>query len=43
MFYESRFAIDDWFGPFEGWTTGERWNGWAYPYFEFDTALKMDG
>jgi hypothetical protein len=23
-----------------GWTTGERWNGWATPHFEFDEAMR---
>lgn len=41
MFHKGRFAIEDWFGPFEGWTTGQRWNGWECPYFELDTAIRM--
>jgi hypothetical protein len=41
MFYKSLFAIEDWFGPFEGWTTGQHWNGWECPYFEFETAIWM--
>src|SRR5262249_25392671 len=41
VFYKGRFTIEDWFGPFEGWTTGQRWNGWECPYFEFDTAIRM--
>ena len=39
MFHKGPFTIEDWFGPFEGWTTGQRWNGWECPYFEFDTAI----
>jgi hypothetical protein len=35
------FVIEDWFGPYPGYTTGERWNGWATPYFEYDIALQM--
>jgi hypothetical protein len=41
MFHKCRFTIEDWFGPFEGWTSGQRWNGWECPYFEFDTAILM--
>jgi hypothetical protein len=41
MFYRRRFSIEDWLGPFEGWTSDERWNGWACPYFEFDSAMKI--
>ena len=41
MFYKRRFTIEDWFGPFEGWTAGQRWNGWECPSFEFDTAMRM--
>ena len=35
------FVIEDWFGPYPGYTDGERWNGWATPYFEYDIALQM--
>lgn len=28
MFHKGRFTIEDWFGPFEGWTNGKKWNGW---------------
>ncbi len=41
MFHKGRFIIEDWFGPFEGWTAGQRWNGWECPYFDFDTAIRM--
>ena len=41
MFHKGRFTIEDWFGLFEGWTAGQRWNGWECPYFEFDTAIRM--
>jgi hypothetical protein len=31
----------EWFDKkYRGWTTGQRWNGWAMPYFEFDEAMK---
>jgi hypothetical protein len=41
VFYIGRFTIEDWLGPFEGWTTGQRWNGWECPSFEFDTAMRI--
>ena len=41
MFHKGRFTIEDWFGPFEGWTDGQQCNGWECPYFEFDTAIRM--
>jgi hypothetical protein len=41
VFHKGRFVIEDWFGPFEGWTKGQQWNGWECPYFEFDTAIRM--
>jgi len=41
VFHKGRFTIEDWFGPFEGWTAGQRWNGWECPYFEFNTAIQM--
>jgi hypothetical protein len=41
VLHKGHFVIEDWFGPFEGWTAGQRWNGWECPYFEFDTALRM--
>jgi hypothetical protein len=39
--YKSAFVIEDWFGPYPGYTTGERWNGWATPHFEYEVALRM--
>jgi hypothetical protein len=41
VFCKGHFSIEEWFGPFEGWSQGQRWNGWECPYFEFDTALRM--
>jgi hypothetical protein len=35
------FTIEGVVGEFDGWTTGESWNGWAKPAFEFDTAQKV--
>lgn len=40
--YEAgRFEIDSLEGPFEGWTTGETWNGWACPIFERHEAERI--
>lgn len=31
----------EWFDKsYRGWTTGQRWNGWAMPFFEFDEAMR---
>jgi hypothetical protein len=35
------FVIENQFGPYPGYTTGECWNGWATPHFEYDVALRM--
>jgi hypothetical protein len=35
------FVIEDQFGPYPGFTTGERWNGRAPPGFEYEVALRM--
>jgi hypothetical protein len=40
-FRKSIFAIEDWLGPFEGWTADEYWNGWACPYFERAATLRI--
>jgi hypothetical protein len=40
-FRKGVFAIEDWYGPFEGWTADQHWNGWACPYFERDVALRI--
>jgi hypothetical protein len=39
--YRGSFVIEDCFGPYPGYTTGERWNGWATRCFEYDVALRM--
>jgi hypothetical protein len=39
--YKGAFVIEDWFGPYPGYTSGERWNGWATPCFEYEVALQM--
>jgi hypothetical protein len=41
VFRKGLFTIEEWFGPFEGWTAGQRWNGWECPYFEFGTAMQI--
>lgn len=33
--------IDDYIGPFKAQTTGDTWNGWACPTFDFDTACDI--
>lgn len=38
---KSRFVIEDWLGPFPGYTDGQRWNGWATPSFEYEVALQI--
>ena len=40
-FRRSRFLIEDVQGPYEGYTNGETWNGWAVPYFEFEVARRV--
>jgi hypothetical protein len=37
----ARFYIDGYCPPVEGKTLGERWNGWATPYFERPSADKI--
>lgn len=45
--YKTRFSIEDQFGPYEGYSAGELWNGWECPFFEFEIAERiaadMDG
>lgn len=37
---QSEFTLESLPGrTFKGFTNGESWNGWACPYFEFDTAV----
>lgn len=36
-----RFSIYEYCPPVEGKTLGERWNGWACPYFERASADKI--
>lgn len=37
---KSKFSIDG-NEAYEGFTFGQTWNGWACPYFELGTALKI--
>ena len=42
IYKKARFSIeglDD--NEFEGWTAGERWNGWAKPLFEHQVATRL--
>lgn len=36
-----RVTLDDWLGPYDAYTMGARWNGWACPYFTKETAERM--
>jgi hypothetical protein len=39
---KSKFSIESLPGQiFEGFTTGEDWNGWACPYFAFEEACRI--
>lgn len=37
----ARFVIDGLAGTYNGFTRGERWNGWAVPYFPLDEARRI--
>ena len=37
----TEFSIEALKGTFEGYTLDDRWNGWACPYFELETAKKL--
>lgn len=40
--YESTFGIDDYFEPaLEGYTLGDKWNGWAMPLFGKESAMRI--
>lgn len=41
VFRRSRFEIAHVQGPYDGFTRGETWNGWAVPYFEKEVALQI--
>src|SRR5687768_6596852 len=38
---KARFSIYTYDTPFEGWTDGTLWNGWATPLFEYDEAMRI--
>jgi len=42
--YVKKRFFAEWIYPngmtFEGWTNGDRWNGWECPEFEFDEAVR---
>lgn len=39
--WKSEEFFAEWFEKkYRGWSSGQRWNGWAMPYFEFDEAMK---
>jgi hypothetical protein len=43
MIFRRGYFRGDWLPgdeQFEGWTTGETWNGWALPYFEFEESRR---
>ena len=40
-FYESRFYLEDMVEDVRGYTAGERWNGWATPYFPFEESERV--
>ena len=40
-FRRGQFEIADVQGPYDGFTRGETWNGWAVPYFEKAEALRI--
>ena len=42
MLREAKFSIDSLGNvEFAGYTTGEEWNGWAQPYFDFEQASRI--
>ncbi len=41
MLKKNVFTIDGFNYPHIGYTRGDRWNGWATPYFEIDEALAV--
>jgi len=41
VFRKGTFTMDAMEGPYPGYTAGESWNGWATPYFEFETANRI--
>jgi hypothetical protein len=46
LYEKSKFTMDalvpeGFIGPFEGWSDGTDWNGWAVPFFELDQAMEV--
>ena len=41
MLKQKIFVINDFEYPHIGYTNGDRWNGWATPYFEFAEAIAI--
>ena len=41
--YKAKFTLDMLPEGYEGWTTGQLWNGFATPSFDFETAKKILG
>jgi len=39
--YKGEFRIEDWLGPYAGYTSGERSNGGATPSFEHEVGLNL--
>ena len=38
--YSTRFYAEWLEKSYHGWSTGQRWNGWAMPHFEFEEAIR---
>lgn len=38
---KSVFTVDGYADAYIGYTRGDRWNGWATPYFEKDEAIRV--
>ena len=41
IYEKGLFSIDGLDGPYEGYSSGEHWNGWACPVFERDEAKRI--
>ena len=40
-FVLDRLSEKGYIGPFDAWSTGEEWNGWAAPFFERPEAERV--
>ena len=38
---KSVFTVDGFADAYIGYTRGDRWNGWAAPYFEREEAIRV--